>query len=78
MKPFIFHSWNLFVLICSLPSLKIGFWTLYFTESPKYLAENMQMSELAVVLGKIYSENTGNPVEKYFVSIHFRTYIIEM
>ncbi|KAF7387377.1 hypothetical protein HZH68_013054 [Vespula germanica] len=65
-EPFVFHSWNLFVLICSLPSLKIGFWTLYFIESPKFLAESMQMSELAVVLGKIYSENTGNPVEKYF------------
>ncbi|XP_035740992.1 synaptic vesicle glycoprotein 2C-like isoform X2 [Vespa mandarinia] len=65
-KPFVFHSWNLFVLICSLPSLIIGFWSLHFIESPKFLAEIMQMSELAVVLGKIYSENTGNPVEKYF------------
>lgn len=65
-KPFMFHSWNLFVLICSLPSLTIGFWTLYFLESPKFLAENMQMSELAVALGKIYTENTGEPAEKYF------------
>ncbi|KAI4489574.1 hypothetical protein M0802_011011 [Mischocyttarus mexicanus] len=47
-KPFSFHSWNLFVIICSLPSLKIGFWTLYFSESPKFLAENMQMSELSM------------------------------
>ncbi|KAK2581324.1 hypothetical protein KPH14_008097 [Odynerus spinipes] len=69
VKPFLFHSWNLFVLICSLPSLTIGFWTLYFVESPKFLAESMQMSELAVVLGKIYTENTGDTVEKYFEKI---------
>ncbi|XP_015178988.1 PREDICTED: synaptic vesicle glycoprotein 2C-like isoform X2 [Polistes dominula] len=65
-KPFTFHSWNLFVIICSLPSFTIGFWSLYFNESPKFLAENMQLSELSVVLRKIYTENTGNPIEMYF------------
>ncbi|XP_014615540.1 PREDICTED: synaptic vesicle glycoprotein 2C-like isoform X2 [Polistes canadensis] len=66
VKPFTFNSWNLFVVICSLPSLTIGVWSLYFNESPKFLCENKQMSELSVLLGKIYTENTGKPEETYF------------
>lgn len=68
---FSFHSWNLFILICSLPALAIGIWLIFFPETPKYLAETGQNAKMFEILAKMYSENTGNPAKEYFV--HLKT-----
>lgn len=55
-------------MICSLPSFTIGIWLSFFPETPKYLAKTGQNVKMLNVLAKMYSENTGNPLEKYLVS----------
>ncbi|XP_035740986.1 synaptic vesicle glycoprotein 2B-like isoform X2 [Vespa mandarinia] len=66
---FSFRSWNLFIMICSLPSFTIGIWLSSFPETPKYLAETGQNNKMLKVLAKMYSENTGNPLEKYLTNL---------
>ncbi|XP_066591568.1 synaptic vesicle glycoprotein 2B-like [Prorops nasuta] len=67
--PFYFHSWNIFVLACSIPSLLIGIWICFFPETPKYLAEANMNHILAKVLTRMYAENTGNAPEEYFKTV---------
>lgn len=62
---FKFHSWNLFVAICAIPSLLIATWLFFFPESPKYLIEVGAMDEALIVLKEIYHINTGRPREQY-------------
>ncbi|KAG7211808.1 hypothetical protein KM043_011039 [Ampulex compressa] len=62
---FFFHSWNLFVMICSFPALLIGAWLLSFPETPKYLADTGRKQEMLRVLMKMYAVNTGNPAIEY-------------
>ncbi|XP_015127875.1 synaptic vesicle glycoprotein 2B [Diachasma alloeum] len=64
-KYFHFHSWNLFVLICSLPALVIGLWLLTFPETPKYLAESDDDAKLADTLDLMHKENTGKSFDEY-------------
>lgn len=66
---FTFHSWNLFVFICSLPALLTGAWLLFFLETPKYLAETGQNVQMLDVLMRMYSENSGQPPKEYIVSV---------
>lgn len=68
-KNFFFHSWNLFVLICSLPALITGSWLLFFPETPKYLAETGQNVKMLDVLMRMYSENTGEPPKEYITKL---------
>ncbi|KAF3423389.1 hypothetical protein E2986_13528 [Frieseomelitta varia] len=65
---FFFHSWNLFVFICSLPALLTGAWLLFFPETPKYLAESGNNVQMLDVLMRMYSENSGEPPKEYIVS----------
>ncbi|XP_063989757.1 synaptic vesicle glycoprotein 2C-like isoform X2 [Diachasmimorpha longicaudata] len=62
---FHFYSWNLFVLICSLPALAIGLWLLTFPETPKYLAESGDDAKLADTLDLMHKENTGKSFDEY-------------
>ncbi|XP_048507319.1 synaptic vesicle glycoprotein 2C-like isoform X6 [Athalia rosae] len=62
---FSFASWNLFVLLCAVPSISIAIALLYFPESPKYLIDDGQESRAIEVLSIMYAENTGNPPEDY-------------
>lgn len=62
---FRFHSWNLFVMICALPSLIIAILLLFFPESPKYLIEVGEEQMALDILGSIYQMNTGNPKHEY-------------
>ncbi|KAJ6639965.1 Synaptic vesicle glycoprotein 2B, partial [Pseudolycoriella hygida] len=57
---FLFHSWNLFVGICAVPSLLLGFWLFFFPESPKFLIECGETDEALEVLKDIFHVNTGN------------------
>lgn len=60
-----YHSWNLFVAICAVPSLLIGIWLFIFPESPKFLIEVGDAEEALEVLKDMYHMNTGNPREEY-------------
>lgn len=62
---FRFHSWNLFVLICAIPSLVIGTLLFLFPESPKYLIEVGENEWALDVLQSIYHMNTGNSRKEY-------------
>ncbi|XP_076178065.1 synaptic vesicle glycoprotein 2B isoform X2 [Ptiloglossa arizonensis] len=65
----VFHSWNLFVFICSLPALLTGTWLLFFPETPKYLAETGQNVQMLDVLMRMYSENSGEPPKEYITKL---------
>ncbi|XP_015178792.1 PREDICTED: synaptic vesicle glycoprotein 2B-like isoform X2 [Polistes dominula] len=66
---FSFNSWNLFIMICSLPSFFIGVCLIFLPETPKYLAEIGQTVSMLNVLSKMYSENTGKPSEEYLTNL---------
>ncbi|XP_053984496.1 synaptic vesicle glycoprotein 2C-like isoform X2 [Hylaeus volcanicus] len=65
----VFHSWHLFVFICSLPALLTGTWLLFFPETPKYLAETGQNVQMLDVLMRMYSENSGEPPKEYITKL---------
>ena len=64
----LFRSWNLFIIICALPSLLVGIWLLFFPETPKHLAESKQNEKLARVLELMYYQNTGGHFNEYLVN----------
>lgn len=65
---FKYSSWNLFVTVCSIPSILIGLWLFFFPESPKFLLECGEPDEALDVLRDMYSSNTGEPAEEFPVS----------
>ncbi|GLV41149.1 uncharacterized protein CBL_04673 [Carabus blaptoides fortunei] len=62
---FRFSSWNLFVAICSLPSVFIGLWLFWFPESPKFLLECGEPDAALEVLRDMYAMNTGKEPMEY-------------
>lgn len=62
---FRFHSWNLFVAICALPSLIIGVWLFIFPESPKFLIEVGDTEDALEILRDMYHANTGKKRDEY-------------
>ncbi|KAK0167915.1 hypothetical protein PV327_001769 [Microctonus hyperodae] len=66
---FFFQSWNLFVAICSLPSLFIGLWLCSFPETPKYLMQAGEDAKWAQVLERMYKENTGKSYAEYLEKV---------
>lgn len=56
---FRFSSWNLFVLVCALPSVCLGLWLFWFPESPKFLMESGEPDMALEILRDIYAINTG-------------------
>lgn len=62
---FTFHSWNLFVAICAVPSILIAIWLFFFPESPKFLIESGETDEALEVLKEIFHINTGRPHDEY-------------
>lgn len=65
---FMFKSWNLFVLVCGLPSVILGLWLFFFPESPKFLFECGDAEEALIVLKNIYASNTGDKASNFPVS----------
>lgn len=63
------RPWQLFLLLCSLPSLISGFAFLLLPESPKFLMAAGRNTEAMLVFKKIYSGNTGKSSEYYPVSL---------
>lgn len=67
---FRFHSWNLFVVVCSMPAIFLGLWLFWFPESPKFLLECGEYDQALEILRWMFSVNTGQdsivyPVSKY-------------
>lgn len=62
---FRYSSWNLFLTLCSLPSILLALWLTRFPESPKFLLECGEFDEALECLKRIYRENTGEPEEAY-------------
>ncbi|XP_051161438.1 synaptic vesicle glycoprotein 2C-like isoform X2 [Leptopilina boulardi] len=62
---FTFHSWNLYILICSLPSFILGFCLIFMPETPKFLAERGSREKLLQVLIYMYEQNVGKSGKEY-------------
>ncbi|KAE9542690.1 hypothetical protein AGLY_002601 [Aphis glycines] len=60
-----YSSWNLFLTLCSLPSILLALWLTQFPESPKFLLECGEFDEALECLKRIYTENTGEPGDAY-------------
>ncbi|XP_043283171.1 synaptic vesicle glycoprotein 2B-like [Venturia canescens] len=66
---FSFRSWNLFIIVCALPSFLVGLWLLTFPETPKYLAETKQDEKFVEALEIMHSQNTGGNFDEYLESL---------
>ncbi|XP_043289386.1 synaptic vesicle glycoprotein 2B-like isoform X2 [Venturia canescens] len=75
---FFFNSWNLFMLLCSIPSILIAVQLYCLPETPKYLAESGQYAELLNVLERMFSDNTGAPVGEYALDSQNETMACEI
>ncbi|KAJ8928319.1 hypothetical protein NQ314_019131 [Rhamnusium bicolor] len=62
---FEYHSWNVFLLICSLAPLTSGVIFIFMPESPKFLMSAGRNEEALEVFQKIYKFNTGKPIDTY-------------
>ncbi|KAH9489157.1 Synaptic vesicle glycoprotein 2C [Bulinus truncatus] len=54
---FIFHSWRVFVVLCTLPSLTAAIMFVLMPESPKFLLQRGNEQEAISVLNQIHSSN---------------------
>ncbi|XP_023173617.2 synaptic vesicle glycoprotein 2C [Drosophila hydei] len=68
------HSWQVFLLICGVPSLLSGVIMCVMPESPRFLMGQGRNSEALLVLQKIYQINTGQPKDNYPV----KTLVLEV
>ncbi|KAJ8919146.1 hypothetical protein NQ315_012132 [Exocentrus adspersus] len=66
---FDFHSWNVFLLICSLAPLTSGVIFLFMPESPKFLMSAGRNEEALRVFQKIYKINKGKPANTYPIKV---------
>ncbi|XP_015840824.1 synaptic vesicle glycoprotein 2B-like isoform X1 [Tribolium castaneum] len=55
----VLHSWNIFLLVCAIPSLISGIIFMFLPESPKFLMTVGRNDEALEVFRKVYSFNTG-------------------
>ncbi|GJQ69487.1 hypothetical protein Trydic_g6593 [Trypoxylus dichotomus] len=53
------HSWNIFILICAVPSIICSIGHSFIPESPKFLMTVGRNDEALLVLKKVYHYNTG-------------------
>ncbi|CAH0389528.1 unnamed protein product, partial [Bemisia tabaci] len=65
---FKFASWNLFIVVCSIPSLILAVWLCFFPESPKFLLECGEHEKALDVLRHVFSVNTGVPPDEFPVA----------
>lgn len=73
-----YHSWRIFVALCSIPSLSSALFIFLLPESPKYLQKIGRFDEATQVLTQVYQWN--NPKSKHEIPPQiskFSTYCIE-
>lgn len=61
----VLHSWNIFLFLCSLPSLFSGFAYIFMPETPKFLMAKGQTQKAMEVFAWVYSLNTGKSPDSY-------------
>lgn len=61
---FVYHSWRLYLALCTLPAVSSGFGFACMPESPKYLMQTGRIDEALRVFERIYGQNrkAGMPV----------------
>ncbi|XP_030371354.1 synaptic vesicle glycoprotein 2B-like [Scaptodrosophila lebanonensis] len=64
---FIYNSWRIFLLVCSLPSFLVGFLLFYLPESPKFLIMRGKKERAMAIFRGIFVTNTKRPAEEYMV-----------
>lgn len=55
------HSWQVFLMVCSIPHIISGIAHLFLPESPKFLMTAGRNEEALQVFQRVYSINTGLP-----------------
>ncbi|XP_030382331.1 synaptic vesicle glycoprotein 2B [Scaptodrosophila lebanonensis] len=65
---FIYNSWRIFLLVCSLPSFLVGFLLFYLPESPKFLLTRGKKERAMAIFRGIFVTNTKRPPEEYMVN----------
>ncbi|XP_075221741.1 synaptic vesicle glycoprotein 2B isoform X2 [Lycorma delicatula] len=62
---FVFNSWRVFLLICSIPSFIVAVLLYFLPESPKFLLSQGKTEDALAVFRQIYNINTGYHVDNY-------------
>lgn len=66
---FLFRSWNLFVIVCSFPSIIVACLLLKLPESPKFLLSQGKHNETIDCLKFVYRWNNNDSDDKFPVSL---------
>ncbi|XP_059621616.1 synaptic vesicle glycoprotein 2B-like [Phlebotomus argentipes] len=62
---FIYNSWRIFLMVCSLPSFLVAALLLYLPESPKFLLSQGRNEEALAIFRGIFVTNTGKSKDLY-------------
>ncbi|XP_034241471.1 synaptic vesicle glycoprotein 2B isoform X2 [Thrips palmi] len=62
---FLYNSWRIFLLLCSVPSFLVAGLLCFLPESPKFLLTQGHSDQAMEIFQHIYATNTGNPPEDY-------------
>jgi len=64
-KYFMYNSWRIFLLVCSIPSFVVTVLLFFLPESPKFLLSQGKSEEALAIFKYIYHVNTGNDAEDF-------------
>lgn len=62
---FVYNSWRIFLMVCSLPSFLVAALLLYLPESPKFLISRGRPEEALAIFRGIFVTNTGKTADQY-------------
>lgn len=62
---FVYNSWRVFLMFCSVPSFIVAFLLFYLPESPKFLLSRGDHGKALAIFQRIFVTNTGKPPELY-------------
>jgi len=62
---FVYNSWRIFLMVCSLPSFVVAFLLFYLPESPKFLLSKGKHDKALAIFRGIFVTNTKKPPEQY-------------
>ncbi|XP_023311261.1 synaptic vesicle glycoprotein 2B-like [Anoplophora glabripennis] len=61
----VYHSWNVYLLLCSIPAFYSGIVFLFLPESPKFLMTTGKNEKALKIFRKVYRINSGEPEESF-------------